>query len=180
MRTGPMKFASFLFFHAILYYTVLSYTMLYYTIPYHTMAAEGPSSKAEHRFETDSKQVPWGKGEKDFEKRVKSAWNCWKGTPADTKSTKVLIWKLCLVNVCISIKHDKWMNNKWMNNMSTNGKWMIPVSVKKTPLTRIRHVGKSAFKAPKSGAGEQFLLQSCRARAHVKGVFFHRHGVSSV
>ena len=28
---------------------------------------------------TDSKQVPWGKDEKDFGKIVKSAWNCWKG-----------------------------------------------------------------------------------------------------
>jgi hypothetical protein len=26
-------------------------------------------------FETDSKEVPWGKTEKNFEKRVKSTWN---------------------------------------------------------------------------------------------------------
>ena len=38
------------------------------------------SPKATYKCETDSKQVPWGKHEKDFEKRVKSAWNCWTGS----------------------------------------------------------------------------------------------------
>ena len=33
-------------------------------------------SKAKYWRETDSKQVPWGKDEKNFEKRVKSTWNC--------------------------------------------------------------------------------------------------------
>ena len=32
-------------------------------------------SKANYDYETDSIEVPWGKGEKNFEKRVKSAWN---------------------------------------------------------------------------------------------------------
>lgn len=30
--------------------------------------------------ETDSEKVPWGKDEKYSGKRVKSAWNCWKGS----------------------------------------------------------------------------------------------------
>ena len=34
-------------------------------------------------FETDSEQVLWRKDAKDFEKRVKSAWNCWKGSELD-------------------------------------------------------------------------------------------------
>jgi len=34
---------------------------------------------------TDSEQVPWGKDEKNFEKRVKSAWNCWEGTDPVSK-----------------------------------------------------------------------------------------------
>ena len=38
------------------------------------------SPKATYECETDSKQVPWGKHEKDFEKRVNSAWNCWTGS----------------------------------------------------------------------------------------------------
>ena len=35
-----------------------------------------------------------------------------------------------------------------------------------------------SFQNTKSGAGEQFLLQDCRARACAKGVFFHRHPCS--
>ena len=31
-------------------------------------------------------------------------------------------------------------------------------------------LGKMSFQSTKSGAGEQFLLQDCRAKAHVKGV----------
>ena len=37
----------------------------------------GPSGKAKYSRETDSEQVPWGKDEKNFEKRVKSTWNRW-------------------------------------------------------------------------------------------------------
>lgn len=33
------------------------------------------SPKAKYQYESDSEQVPWGKVEKHFEKRVKSTWN---------------------------------------------------------------------------------------------------------
>ena len=39
---------------------------------YHFFARQNKSSRGKnHRHETDSEQVPWGKDEKDFEKRVK-------------------------------------------------------------------------------------------------------------
>ncbi len=38
------------------------------------------SSVTKYVCDTDSEQVPWGKDEKNFEKRVKSMWNCWKGS----------------------------------------------------------------------------------------------------
>ena len=38
------------------------------------------SSVTKYGVDPDSEQVPWGKDEKDFEKRVKSMWNCWKGS----------------------------------------------------------------------------------------------------
>ena len=34
---------------------------------------------------------------------------------------------------------------------------------------------KIGFQSAKSGAGEQCLLLDCMARAHIKGVFLHRH-----
>ena len=44
--------------------------------------------------ETDSKQVPWGKDEKDFEKRVKSVWTRWKESG----------WKqLCIVRLSLAM-----------------------------------------------------------------------------
>ena len=36
-------------------------------------------SEAKHWWETDSEQVPWGKDEKNSEKRVQRAWSCWNG-----------------------------------------------------------------------------------------------------
>jgi len=36
--------------------------------------------KLNRRRKTDSAQVPWGKDAKNFEKRVKSTWNCWEGS----------------------------------------------------------------------------------------------------
>ena len=46
-------------------------------------------------FETDSKQVPWGKDEKDFEKRVKSAWTRWKESGWN---------KLCIVRLSCAME----------------------------------------------------------------------------
>ena len=51
----------------------------------------------------------------------------------------------------------------------------LPVSVKKVLLRRRIPLQKSVCKNIKSGAGEEFLLLFCRAKAHGKGVFFHRH-----
>ena len=47
----------------------------------------------------------------------------------------------------------------------------LPVSVQKTLLRRRRR----AFRAPKSGGGERFLLLDCDPKARVKGAFFRRH-----
>ena len=44
-----------------------------------------------------------------------------------------------------------------------------------TPPER-KILGNISLKDTKSGAGEEFMLQDCRARACSKGVFFHRHG----
>ena len=41
------------------------------------------SPEAQYVFETDGEQVLWRKDAKVFEKRVKSAWNCWKGSELD-------------------------------------------------------------------------------------------------
>ena len=46
----------------------------------------------------------------------------------------------------------------------------LPVSVKKT-LPGKNALGKSSFQSTKSGAGEQFLLQDCRAKAAAQGMF---------
>jgi len=52
---------------------------------------------------TDSEQVPWGKDEKNFEKRVKSAWNCWEGTDPVSKGishdSDVSDWRFLYSNV---------------------------------------------------------------------------------
>ena len=48
--------------------------------------------------------------------------------------------------------------------------FIMPVSVKNTPPD-----GESAFESTESGAGLQFLLLGRMAKAHVKGVLFHRH-----
>ena len=58
------------------------------------------SSKAKYWLETDRKQVPWGKGEKDFGKRVKSVWNRWEGSEWNQfiaarlpwESVKIVLW----------------------------------------------------------------------------------------
>ena len=42
------------------------------------------SSVTKYRCESDSVQVPWGKDEKYFEKRVKRVWKCWKGSDSFT------------------------------------------------------------------------------------------------
>ena len=48
---------------------------------------------------------------------------------------------------------------------------MIPVSVKQTLLRRNIYAGTISFQSTKSGAGKQFQLQDCRAKARTKGVF---------
>ena len=51
-----------------------------------------------------------------------------------------------------------------------------PVSVKRKLLRRGRHVGHLVSKAPnKSGAGTQFLLQDCMAKASRTCFLFQRH-----
>jgi len=60
-------------------YASLYLTYWSFQIPFHwvglleSAALSGwyTSSKAKYWYETDSEQVPWGKGEKNFEKRVK-------------------------------------------------------------------------------------------------------------
>ena len=47
--------------------------------------------------------------------------------------------------------------------------FLITVSVKHALL------GSISFRNSKSGTGEESLLLFCRARARVKGMFFHRH-----
>lgn len=42
------------------------------------------ASVTKYRCESDSVQVPWGKDEKNSEKRVQSVWNCWKGSDSFT------------------------------------------------------------------------------------------------
>ena len=46
--------------------------------------------------------------------------------------------------------------------------------MKNTPPEK-RTLGKMSLKNTTSGAGEQFLLLACKAKARVKGVFVHRH-----
>ena len=51
----------------------------------------------------------------------------------------------------------------------------IPVSVgEQNPPEKKTH-GEISFKKTKSGAGEQFLLLACSAKARTQGVFFHRN-----
>ena len=57
-----------------------------------------------YRFETDSKQVPWGKDEKDFEKRVKSAWNCWKGSDLN-QPLRARLLSVKVMSCCVSVSH---------------------------------------------------------------------------
>ena len=45
---------------------------------------------------------------------------------------------------------------------------------KNTPLEK-NNLGKTSSQSTKSGPGEQFLPQDCRAKAHLKGVFSFRH-----
>ena len=49
------------------------------------------SCKREHVIETDSKQVPWGKCEKYFEKRIKRACTCWMESRQDFKCLERLL-----------------------------------------------------------------------------------------
>ena len=52
---------------------------------------------------------------------------------------------------------------------------VLSVSVKKNTPPEKKTLGQISLEGVKSGAGEQSLLQSCRAMAHRKGVFFHGH-----
>ena len=47
---------------------------------------------------------------------------------------------------------------------------VLPVSVKKALLHRRRTLGQIGFQSTKSGPGEQFLLEDCKAKAPAKGV----------
>ena len=49
---------------------------------------------------------------------------------------------------------------------------VIPVSVKKNTPREKKTCGTISFRSTKSGSGEQFLLQDCRAKAGTKGVLF--------
>ena len=53
-------------------------------------------------FETDSEQVLWRKDAKDFEKRVKSAWNCLQGSELDQVTWVILAHGSGIhVSVCV-------------------------------------------------------------------------------
>ena len=47
---------------------------------------------------------------------------------------------------------------------------MIPVSVNKNTPPENKTLGNISFQSTKSGSGEQFLLQDCRAMADTKGL----------
>ena len=57
--------------------------------------------KGKYIIETDSKQVPWGRYENDFEKRIKRAWNCW----AESKQTCAEWWDCCIPScrLCVEV-----------------------------------------------------------------------------
>ena len=77
------------------------------------------SSVTKYRCDTDSEQVPWGKDEKDFEKRVKSMWNCWKG------SNVTLIWLFFFVVL------DSCSVECWFVPMLCGSVWSSECQVKK-------------------------------------------------
>ena len=52
---------------------------------------------------------------------------------------------------------------------------LIPTSVKKKTPPEKNTLAEISLKSTTSGAGEEFVLLFCRAQAHGKGVFFHRH-----
>ena len=73
------------------------------------------SFKIQYSFETDSTQVPWGKNEKDFEKRVKSTWNRWRGSEWDQYS----LARLLHLFIQQHFHSDCAVLLKWMQRRST-------------------------------------------------------------
>ncbi|GKA34166.1 hypothetical protein Tco_0720595 [Tanacetum coccineum] len=70
-------------------------------------------SKAKYWCETDSKQVPQGKDEKDFEKRVKECLKLSRGKQMGARDASRIAgarvgWRDCFIEPCHGIKSSKW------------------------------------------------------------------------
>ena len=65
------------------------------------------------------------------------------------------------------------------NQTGLGPRTVIPVSVKKNTPRERRTQRQISFRNTKSGAGEQFLQQDCRAKADTREWFAHRHGYQS-